>query len=43
MRACRMPASQFCDKRINPDFLLANVMPSVLTRISSRQDRRRSA
>ncbi|SNT09257.1 Sensors of blue-light using FAD [[Luteovulum] sphaeroides subsp. megalophilum] len=43
MRACRMPASQCCDKRINPEFLLANVMPSVLTRISSRQDRRRSA
>lgn len=43
MRACRMPAMQFCDKRINPDFLLANVMPSVLSRMAARQDSRRSA
>ncbi|ULB10796.1 BLUF domain-containing protein [Cereibacter azotoformans] len=43
MRACRMPASQFCGKRINPDFLLANVMPSVMTRLSARQERRRTA
>ncbi len=43
MRACRMPSMQCCDKRINSDFLLANVMPSVLSRMSARQDRRRSA
>ena len=43
MRACRMPTMQCCDKRINPDFLLANVMPSVLSRMASRTDRRRTA
>ncbi|MGP3699271.1 BLUF domain-containing protein [Rhodobacter sp. NSM] len=43
MRACRMPSTYCCEKRINPDFLLANVMPSVMTRLSARQERRRTA